>query len=232
MWFLPTRGRPGECIQMISAMRAVGDVPKVAVMVDDEPKHYAGVPWPKHWDIHFAPEHLEMTRALNTLLAMYPGEKTYGFFGDHFRVLTKWSAQLEEAAGDWFMAWPNDGKISHRQPAGAPTFGSKLVRALGWICLPATHHLCTDRVWWLLWKELGIAKHVEAVRYTRDWDRKEVGRVYNGVNMNVHDYHAWLAWEELESKTVMHRLRKAMFDDGVPFDGTRAVGGSSFVAGW
>jgi hypothetical protein len=232
MWFLPTRGKPADCSALIAAMEEVGDVPHVAVMIDDDPKVYAGVEWPAHWKIHVSPQHLEMTKAINTLLSMYPGEKTYGFFGDHFRPLTKWSQPLREAACDWFMAWPNDGRISHRQPSGAPTFGGKLARALGWICLPETKHLCTDRVWWFLWKQLGIAKHVAHVHYTRHWGQAERDRNYKGVNLKQADYFAWLKWRDLEAPAVIHSLREAMLKDGIAFSGERVVGCSPFVEGW
>lgn len=232
MWFLPTRGRPRETQAMIEAMYAVGDVPNVAVMIDDDPKVYADVAWPSHWELHVAQGHIEMTKALNTLFNMFPREQSYGFFGDHFRPITHWSKPLEEAAGDWFIAWPNDEKISHRQPAGAPCFGGKLARALGWICLPTTHHLCTDRPWWFLWRELGLGKHVESVRYTRDWDRQERDRNYNGVNLKSHDYLAWIRWRDLEAPRVVHDLREAIYRAGVPIDGHLVRGGSPFVEGW
>lgn len=222
MWFLPTRRRPQECVALIEAMQTAGDVPKVAVMIDDDDTSaYADVPWPAHWDIHCSRGHMEMTRVINRLLALYPGDAFYGFFGDHFRPLTPMFDALRQAAGDWFMAWPSDGgQLSHRQPAGAPTFGGKLIDLLGWICLPATLHICTDRIWWHLWAELGIVRHLDDARFTRTWPvgRGHVPRRYMGQDVNQHDRTQWLWWRDHEAPAVVAQIREAMKRDGYRFD--------------
>lgn len=237
MWLLPTRGRPDECRALIAAMRAVDDVPPVAVMIDDDRATYADVAWPLHWTVHHAPEHLEMTRAVNLLVGLHPGESFYGFFGDHFRPLTKWSAPLEAAAADWLIAWPSDGDASARQPSGALTFGGRLVAALGWICLPATVHVCTDRVWWHLWRQLGIVRHVEGVRFTRSWPvgQGQVPRQFQGRDYNAADFAAWRAWERDAAPATLARLRIAMIADGYEFAGTslhERHGATPFQPGW
>lgn len=237
MFFLPTRGRPDECRQLIEAMQATGDVPPVAVWIDGDPS-YADVKWPSHWPIHNSPERVEMTAALNGLLALYPDEPSYGFFGDHFRPLTAWSKQLEEAAGDWMIAWPCDGESSFLQPAGCPTFGGKLIRKQGWICLPSTVHVCTDRVWHVLWKDLGIAKHVQSVRFTRTWPlgQGSVPRSFKGQDFNAHDRDAYSKWEPGEGQKLMADIREDMKAEGYEFgpDGRLAdkYGTDPFRPGW
>lgn len=239
MWLLPTRGRPESCVELIAAMGACGDIPqRVAVMVDDDPRNYAGVPWPQAWTIHRSDEHLEMTRAVNTLLTLHPGESCYGFFGDHFRPQVPMFEALQEAAGDWLIAWPCDGEGSYRQPSGAITFGGKLVKALGWICLPTTVHVCTDRVWWHLWRRLGIVRHLEQAKFTRTWPLGPgpVQRCYRGHDYNAHDYAAWLCWRDNHAPRLIQDIRRAMTADGYRFgaDGRIASehGCTPFHAGW
>lgn len=233
MWFLPTRGRPQECQQLIEAMKAANDIPPVAVWIDGD-DGYADVPWPSHWSIHHSPERVEMTAALNGLYALYPDQPFYGFFGDHFRPLTEWSKPLEAAAGDWLMAWPSDGISSDKQPAGAPTFGGKLIKALGWICLPTTVHVCTDRVWWFLWKDLGICRHVETARFTRTWPlgEGEVIRNFQGRDYNANDMDAYHKWERHHGQQAIGGIREAMMAEGYKFIDGRLVDGLPFKAGW
>jgi hypothetical protein len=226
MWFLPTRGRPLECIELIRAMAATGDVPEVAVMIDDDPAIYRAVEWPAHWHVHVAHEHMELTRAVNTLLSLHPGRDCYGLFGDHFRPLTPMFEQLRAAAGDWFIAWPSDGgEMSHVEPSGAPTFGAKLVDLLGWICLPTTIHIATERVWSHLWRELGIVRHVEGAHFTRTWPvgRGRVPRDFHGIDFNDCDSLAWKHWHANDAVRVVTQIRAAMRADGYAFAGNGVI---------
>lgn len=221
MWFLATRGRPDQCVELIEAFEKTGDIPEVAVMIDDDPDVYKEVPWPDKWHIHHSPEHWEMTRSINELYLLYPGHKCYGFFGDHYRPLTPMWKQLEDAAGDWFIAWPNDDYMSKEEFAGAPTFGTKLLREVGWICLPTTIHIATEAPWMLLWYKLGIVKHLEQHKFTRSWpNRKEgiVKRNYKGVDYNQADFEAWHHWRNTEARELIDRIREKMKADGYTFD--------------
>jgi hypothetical protein len=160
-----------------------------------------------------------MTAALNGLLELFPDQPFYGFFGDHFRPLTRWSEPLAKAAGDWFIAWPCDGESSYLQPAGAPTFGGKLIRKQGWICLPSTIHVCTDRVWHVLWKDLGIVRHVEDVRFTRTWPLGPgaVKRDFKGEDYNARDHEAYRRWETGPGQELIRGIRQDMIADGYEF---------------
>jgi hypothetical protein len=242
MIFLPTCGRPREVTELIEAYQACGETAPVLALIDDamneRRESYEDIAWPQGWSYVEFSEHHELTRLLNMGLRMYPGEKCYGFFGDHFRPLTPFAAALEEAAGDWFIAWPSDGESSDKQPAGAPHFGGKLVAALGWIMLPGTFHCCTDRVWWLLWRELGIVKHVETVRFTRTWPvgHGSVPRVYRGRDVNAHDFAAWQAWERGWAPSVVEKIRAAMQAEGYIFGADGRIdpryGCTEFKPGW
>lgn len=250
MILLPTCGRPLEVIDMIVQMwRAHGSdvLPPVHVLIDDAMNErrdsYESIPWPRGWYVTEFAEHHELTSLLNTGLRMFwdrwsDYREPIGFFGDHFRPLTPFAAPLAEAAGDWFISWPCDGESSHKQPAGCPTFGPKLIDALGWIMLPTTVHCCTDRVWWLLWRELGIVRHVESVRFTRTWPlgQGSVSRVFKGQDINARDHAAWRKWEAEEAGEMIERIRVGMTADGYSFGADGRIdarhGCTPFKPGW
>lgn len=219
MWFLPTRNRPQECRELVAAFEALEPMPFVAVMIDDDPAKYADVKWPPYWDVHVAPEHLEMTRANNMLLEMYPSHKCYGWFGDHFRPRTPMFRDLERAAGDWFIAWPEDPS-GHGGICGAPTFGGKLIRALGWINLPTTVHIATELPFQWLWHTLGIVRIVRHHEFTRTrpngMDHRPP-RNYRGQDYYAADAAAARKWRLEEAPGVIRRIREGMREDGYDF---------------
>lgn len=246
MIVLPTRGRPHEIDELIDAMRlaysASDKLPPVTVYIDDaenpELPDYEMIDWPEGWAIVRHAEHHELTALVNKAFEREPAHRSYTLIGDHFRPLQPFAAELEAAAADWFIAWPCDGTSSDKQPAGAPTFGGKLVRALGWIMLPGTVHCCTDRVWWYLWRELGICKHVERVRFDRTWPlgQGQVPRIFRGRDYNAADFARWKQWEKDLGPATVKRLRELMVADGLSFDESgrlRPVHGCTpFKAGW
>lgn len=218
MWFLATRNRAESCKELVAKFKEIGAIPPVAVMIDDDPAKYADVRWPGHWDIHVAPEHLEMTRAHNTLLGMYPGEKIYGWFGDHFRPKTRMWTALAQAADDWFMAWPY-GEIAHTELEGAPTFGHKLIETIGWINLPTTVHVATERPFTWLWQKLGIVRVLEREKFARVWPQGKgtVPRLYKGQDYNKADTLAYIDWRDNEAPALIERIRNGMIADGYEF---------------
>lgn len=246
MFLLATRDRPHEVDGMLDAMalaHAGAALPRVHVLLDgyllDEDRGYDRIDWPPGWRITELSEHVELTRAINFGMALNPGERSYGFFGDHFRPLTPFADALAEAAGDWFMAWPNDGRSSERQPAGCPTFGAKLIEALGgWIMLPTTVHCCTDRVWWHIWREVGNVKHVEQARFDRTWPigRGAGARYYQGRDYTRGDFQAWKDWEANQAPQACARIRAGMKADGFRFDADGRLspgqGQLPFQEGW
>jgi len=230
VWMLTSRGRPEDCKRLIAAFEAVKDVPEVAVCIDDDPQVYRDVDWPDHWPLHIAPEHLEMTRAMNWLQDLHPGRKFYGMFADHFRPKTKWSEPLQAAAGDWFIAWPEDHYVSGWQVSAAPCFGGKLMKELGYICNPRSVHLGTEHPWIHLWHHIGLGRKVSEVIVTHD--KSEVNgrpydqtrqRVYKGVHYEPADGVAWQEWLRDDGDRILAAVRAGMKKDGYHFDDTGKV---------
>lgn len=245
MFLLTTRSRPSEAAGLLAAMRATGDVPEVAVRIDGPPwDGYPELDWPEHWDMVWAGERVELTAAINGLLARYPGRGFYAHFSDHFRPLTPgWSKALIEAAGDWFIAWPSDqhapSPSSDRDIVGCPTYGGKLAALIrehwnGALLLPSTLHVCTTRPPWLLWRDLGIGRHVEAVRFDRTWPLPpgRVKREFKGLDYNDHDYNTWREWEREEAGELVAAIRSAMIRDGYRFGPDGRIDPSYGCAPW
>lgn len=165
MWFLCTRNRPRATEELIAAMRATGEVPQVAVMVDGP---FYQIDWPTHWKIHNSFGHLEMAGALNALLALYPNEPFYGILTDTHRPQTfGWATKLSEAAGRGSIAICNTTKHRMNPRTGlrrvtTMAIGGDLVRAIGWIWLDRVVHLYGDDAW----EDIGYA--LNAVKYLPD----------------------------------------------------------------
>lgn len=204
MFLLPTRGRPEQVIGLIKAMAAVGNVPEVAVMIDDDPKVYAGVPWPEHWHVHVAPEHLEMAGALNKLYELYPGQPWYAPIPDHMRPQTRgWVEKMVAAAGEWNIAycaddWRNGARLDDRSRpriCGAVVLGGKLVEKLGWIVPPFLKHLYVDDVLEAIGERHGLMRFVPDVLCTTERRSLSPDRTHKGEAYAERDRAAWQAWE-------------------------------------
>lgn len=202
-------------------MQAIDDVPEVAVWIDEGDEGYA-FRWPRNWHIHDnqgAP--LELTAAMNGLMARYPGRKFYGHFSDHFRPLTRWSKRLEEAAGDHFMAWPEDNYVAWYQVAAAPCWGGDLARAMGWLFLPCTLHYATEQPWLMLWEQLNIGRCVRDVVCTRgDGVPPPYRKVTPAMKL---DGQAFDYWRHFESEAWLKGVRDRLRAAGLTFDGDRVA---------
>lgn len=231
IWFMTTRGRPEQCRELIAAFRACGELPRVAVVIDgaDQFDAYRDVPWPKEWDILPCSAHREMTACINWLYALYPDRSSYGFFADHFRPRpAMWGPRagmwndLALAAGDWLMAWPtqyDDPNMSSMQMAGAPTFGGKLIRELGWICLPETVHIATEGPFQTLWEHLGNVKVLKNHTFGRTWPLGPdlVPRSFEGRDYNWDDLTAFHLWKTNKASAIIAIIREKMKADGFEF---------------
>lgn len=216
MWFLCTRNRPKATEELIEAMRATGEIPAVAVMVDG-PMYQ--IDWPTHWKVHNSFGHLEMQRALNQLLLLYPKEPFYGLLTDTHRPQTPgWATKLAEAAGRGCIAICNTTKHRMNPRTGlrrvtTMALGGDLVRAIGWIWLDRVTHLYGDDAWEDIGYALNIVKYLPDVIIMALLKREgEVPidsnhhRKWKGQSYMATDAAAFDAWKRDEFPGLIKRL--------------------------
>ncbi len=218
MWLLPTRNRQKAVLALISAMKATGEIPAVAVMVDG-PMYQ--IDWPRHWYIYQSFGHLEMQRALNTLFKSHPNEKTYGLLTDQSRPITPlWATKLEEAAGTGAIAMCNTTKPRTNPRTGLRRVtticvGGELVRALGWIWLDRVCHLFGDDAWEDIGYALNCIKFVPEVviqaLLKRDGEVEidaNHHRKWKGKSYMATDSEAFYDWKRNEFPALIKLLEK------------------------
>ncbi len=216
MWFLCTRNRPRAVEQLIESMEATGDVPVVAVMVDG-PMY--DIKWPAHWKIHESRGHLEMQRALNALLALYPNEPFYGILTDTHRPQTPdWSRKMVAAAGSGSIVICNTTKHRFNPRTGLRRIttlvsGGDLTRAIGWVWLDRVTHLYGDDAWEDIGYALGIIKYLPDVIILALLKREgEVPidanhkRLWRGKSYMASDAAAFEAWKRDEFPALVKKL--------------------------
>jgi len=216
MWLLCTRNRPRATEELIAAMKATGDVPEVAVMVDG-PAY--DIDWPAHWHIHNSHGHLEMQRALNALLPLYPDAPFYGLLTDTHRPQTPdWSRKMVEAAGSGSIVICNTTKHRFNPRTGLRRvttlcFGGDLIRAIGWVWLDRVTHLYGDDAWEDIGYALNIIKYLPEVIILALLKREgEVPidanhhRKWRGQSYMATDAAAFEAWKRDEFPGLIKRL--------------------------
>jgi hypothetical protein len=119
--------------------------------------------WPESWTLWDEREQTRLLPALNEAFAKHPNEAFYGFISDDVVPLTPgWHTRLIEAAGDWYVAYPNDCLQRHALPTH-PVLGGKLVRSVGfWAVRGLMHNFGLDNFW------LNIGLHAGVLRYCPD----------------------------------------------------------------
>jgi len=153
----------------------------MVVVCDQDPTYvdYFKEIWPDSWRIKVAyGDFTYCGEKMNWALEALPEAKFYGHLCDDVLLQGKdVLAELVEAAGDWYMAYPNDG-IYNTDLACFPVSGGKLIREIGWWAHPMFKHNCLDSVLDDLGRTLKIHKPMMHLRYivkhpllnTAEWD--------------------------------------------------------------
>ena len=159
MIVLPSRGRPASLQQFFDVSRP--SVRGVVMLDDDDAHNYKDVTIPGNWLVTIGPR-VGYVAMLNEALRRYPEEPFYAYGGDDVRCTTPaWDMRLSESAGQWSIAYGDDG-INGEATCGLPFLGGSLVRAVGWLAYPALSHLFCDTVW------RNIGRAIGALRYHHD----------------------------------------------------------------
>jgi len=141
-WLCPTFQRPERLAELaVSWVRhAPGKKLFVRVWKDDPRRDdYLKCEWPEEWEL-FEGDYQGAGASLQQLWRMMPDEKSYGFIGDDIVLRTPGAIDmLEQEAGDWYVAYPNDTLQRNRLPTHF-CVGGKLTNVLGWLVPNGIQH--------------------------------------------------------------------------------------------
>jgi len=166
MWLLPSLGRPDGLRRLIDSYQWDGEEVKLILHGwDNKLKQYDDVQLPSNWEIGVTDEvHLSPTCAW--ALQRWPGAKCYGALADDITLETPGMLRrLEELAGDWYIAYLNDGAHCERL-CTFPCSGAKLIHATGDLSFGGLLHNGTDVVWYALGIALRILQYAQNCKIT------------------------------------------------------------------
>jgi hypothetical protein len=212
----PSRGRPDAAWAVKESLEATRQDPatRLVFILDEDDATLADYMRPRNGRelMIRRPRHEGgMVNALNAaaldLLVEWPHERVVGFVGDDHRFRTPgwdevFNRSLEERPGFVYgndLFWRN-GEI--------PTqifISTEIVRALGWMALPACRHLYVDNAWMELGRETGsiryyddvVIEHMHPAAGKAAWDEGHL-RV-NSEAMYNSDAAAFATWRESEA---------------------------------
>jgi hypothetical protein len=159
-WFLPSRSRPHNVERLARAwIETEASTPLVLRVDEDDPLAdvYLAMELPKGWALVVEPR-LPLGEIYNEFYQRQPYHDWYGFIADDVVPETKgWDRALIGTADSDGMAVPAGGETT----GGAPHFviSGRLVREMGWLCLPGLDRLYIDTVWAELAREKGVLRH-------------------------------------------------------------------------
>ena len=213
----PSRGRPGRLREMLAAALSLSEAEtEIAVALDNDDLEsydlYECVQLPGDtrpadgaprviW--HHGPRDT-LTGWTNKLAVQYAGQyRALASLGDdHIPRTPGWDTLLLaaiDAMGGTGIAYGDDGIFGQGLPT-APVISADIVKALGWMCLPACRHMAVD----LAWKDIGLGagclawvpevtvEHVHPAAGKAQWDAtyaaSEAGK--------EEDRAAYFAWKD------------------------------------
>ena len=97
---------------------------------------------------------------------------------------------LELAAGDWNVSYPNDKHHGAAIPT-MPCIGGELVRALGYLSPRCIIHMAIDCAWYEIGKRLGALRYFDHLTYTHNnpvWGTAPDDRTYRLAKQNSVEY--------------------------------------------
>ena len=168
MWILSSLSRPDRIREVVDCYQWDTGESRVVLALyagDKRISEYLKADWPSNWNIDVVPM-LGNGPTYNEILERYPDEKCYGFLADdaildHQGMLVT----LEDQAGDWNVAYANDGY--HKDAiCTMPCMGGELVRAVGYLAPRNFVHMSIDCVWHVIGQKLGALRYQPHLTYT------------------------------------------------------------------
>lgn len=166
MILVPSLYRPSNVARL--AERAP-DLPIYLLLNPEDPLlgMYTDLRYPIKWRVEIAPADMIGACALiRYFFETHPDEDYYAFMGDDCIPPEgkDWHEELVEAAGDWHIAYGDDGH-HHDKLCPHPWIGGKLVRAVGGWAPPGLFHGFWDSYWHTIGHSLGLLEYKEHIKF-------------------------------------------------------------------
>lgn len=167
MWILSSLGRPDRIRKVVDCYLWGQHSQVVLALWGGDPRlrEYLHSDWPECWRVEIVkPRGNGAT--YNEILRRYPNEPQYGFLADDAVLDVQGMLRgLEDAAGAWNVAYPNDG-IQGERLCTMPCIGGNLVRAAGYLAPPHLQHWAIDNVWQEVGRATGGLRYHPEFSYT------------------------------------------------------------------
>lgn len=163
---VPSRGRPQNITRLVDACARTCRLDTViAFGFDDDDDDLAANLKAADGCFTSVRPRMGLGKWTNALSALHEDATWQASIGDDMVPLTDgWDERLCEAAGPAGMAYPNDGRRDDIPEA--IVIGTKLARALGWVCEPSLSHWYVDNVWRDLGAGAGVLSYLPDVHVT------------------------------------------------------------------
>lgn len=175
IWLLSSRGRPREAQATIDACQEAGMTSTGVLYVDETVDEYKRIRLPKNWLVHYEPEWRSLQGSMSWCFETFPGATQYGWLADDTRPRTRgWDKQIEQATGDWNLAYckdlwysENPGELEQLERgfnlSSGLCWGGALVRAAGWWALPGVKQAGIDTAWTEIVRPLQLHRYLPDV---------------------------------------------------------------------
>ena len=217
MWIMPTRNRQAMCQAALDAAERTGFRGPGIVSLDG--CEY-DLRLPLGWEIKQWPGQVGLAHQINWFLKKYPDERCYGRLDDDMVPITEgWQQRLEDAAGDWNIAYTRDNfvngvKKKTGQPwmSGAMCIGGELARTVGYLSIPGTWHHSMDRVYSQIGERLGLLRYLEDVT-VEHLHHRTGARERDDTDLERQPQRDWgkiTAWQAREYPQICERIEAAL----------------------
>lgn len=157
----PSRGRPGNIVELVGCWSATSADARLVVCVDDDDPYlheYRRLPL----RVEHGPRR-SLGGWLNWMAASAEHYDIVGFVGDDVRPRTpNWDALIAAAMPAYGVVYGDDGHQHERMPTH-PFIDARIIRRLGFIAPPGIEHLYLDDFWKAVGEHLGTLTYLPDV---------------------------------------------------------------------
>ena len=227
LWLLPTRGRVHTNLPkfLAAAVKAGMTTPGLILVAEDDcaanEAAYRALALPPGWAIWVTPGGLNTTAAkTEEALKQHCANRDWvGWLGDDLSPETEnWDTKIIEQLNGWNVVSTADGATAPKKMTGAIAYSGDLLRTVGYMFLPGSHHFYVDDAW----EEMGRLSNCWKVDMTimvrhnnAHWtgDKDATSRMTSAYWAN--DEKVYQRWRNEDCIPAVNRIMKLMQDKGV-----------------